>query len=436
MFFFYKILFPLSFLDNFLTKNESLKNREFVHYLSIRFGLIFALSLQFTVITYWIYQITGHSKVALAMVGLAEVIPVVGSSFFAGYLVDLREKRKLMIQIIFAYILLGIGLLYLSLPVSASHMSHDLRIFLIYTIIFLGGIIRSFLGPTSFSLVGLLIPKKLYPNGVSWASMAWQLGAVLGPLVSGGIIAAYGPVEGMAVVVVIELLLLIPAFSIKPKPILKKEREPVLQSIGEGLRFVFKTPTLLGAQLLDMFSVLFGGAIALLPAIQQELFPADGTFFSGATAFGILRSATGIGALLTLGILAFLPLKTNPGKKLFACVAGFGLCIIGFGLSANFFLSFSFILLSGMFDAVSVVIRSTILQLVTPDEMRGRVASVNSMFISSSNELGDFESGMMANWLGTVPAVVTGGCITLLIVAITFFRTPQLRNFKFEEHEH
>lgn len=425
----------MSFARTFLAKNESLKNREFLCYLSIRFGLIFALSLQFTVITYWIYQITGHSKVALAMVGLAEVIPVIGSSFFAGYLVDLREKRKLMIQIIGAYLLLGIGLLYLSTPTAAVHLTHDLRIVLIYLVIFLGGIIRSFLGPTSFSLVSLLIPKSQYPNGVSWASMAWQLGAVLGPLVSGAIIALSGPIAGMTTVVVIELLLLLPAVAIKPKPILKKEREPVLKSIGEGLRFVFKTPTLLGAQLLDMFSVLFGGAIALLPAIQQELFPADGTFFSGATAFGILRSATGIGSLLTLGILAFLPLKTNPGKKLFACVAGFGLCIIGFGLSTNFFLSFFCILLSGMFDGVSVVIRSTILQLVTPDEMRGRVASVNSMFISSSNELGDFESGMMASWLGTVPAIVTGGCITLVIVAITYFTTPQLRNFRFEEHQ-
>lgn len=427
-------LFTVSFARTFLAKNESLKNREFLYYLIIRFGLIFALSLQFTVITYWIYQITGHSKVALAMVGLAEVIPVIGSSFFAGYLVDLREKRKLMIQIISAYLFLGIGLLYLSTPMAATHLTHDLRVVLIYLVIFLGGIIRAFLGPTSFSLVSLLIPKNQYPNGVSWASMAWQLGAVLGPLISGAIIALSGPVTGMMTVVIIELLLLLPAIGIKPKPILKKEREPVLKSIGEGLRFVFKTPTLLGAQLLDMFSVLFGGAIALLPAIQQELFPADGSFFSGPTAFGILRSATGIGALLTLGILAFLPLKTNPGKKLFACVAGFGLCIIGFGLSTNFFLSFFCILLSGMFDGVSVVIRSTILQLVTPDEMRGRVASVNSMFISSSNELGDFESGMMASWLGTVPAIVTGGCITLLIVAITYFRTPQLRNFKFEEH--
>jgi len=427
-------LFSVSFARTFLAKNESLKNKEFLYYLVIRFGLIFALSLQFTVITYWIYQITGHSKVALAMVGLAEVIPVIGSSFFAGYLVDLREKRKLMIQIITAYIFLGAGLLYLSTPVAAAHLTHDLRIVLIYLVIFLGGIIRAFLGPTSFSLVSLLIPKSQYPNGVSWASMAWQLGAVLGPLISGAIIALSGPITGMTTVVIIELLLLLPAIGIKPKPILQKEREPVLKSIGEGLRFVFKTPTLLGAQLLDMFSVLFGGAIALLPAIQQELFPADGSFFSGATAFGVLRSATGIGSLLTLGILAFLPLKTNPGKKLFACVAGFGLCIIGFGLSTNFFLSFFCILLSGMFDGVSVVIRSTILQLVTPDEMRGRVASVNSMFISSSNELGDFESGMMASWLGTVPAIVTGGCITLLIVAITYFRTPQLRNFKFEEH--
>jgi MFS family permease len=424
-----------TFLSNFLAKNKALTFPEYRNYLSIRFGLIFALSLQFTVVTYWIYQITGHSKMALAYVGLAEVIPVVACSFFSGYLVDLSEKRNLMVKIILAYIALGIGLWYLSMESAASHLTHSWRVGLIYAIIFIGGIIRSFVGPTAFSLVGLLIPKKLYPNAVSWSSMAWQLGAVFGPIISGLVIASYGPATGMAVVALIELLLLIPILRISRKPIIKKEKEPVLQSIGAGLKFVFKTPALLGAQLLDMFSVLFGGAIALLPAVVEERFPLHpDIYFSGPVAFGLLRAAMGIGALLTLALLAFFPLRSKPGKKLFLCTTGFALGIIAFGLSHSLLLSFIILIATGMFDAVSVVVRGTILQLVTPDDMRGRVASVNSMFISSSNELGDFESGTMASYLGTFPAIITGGCITLLVVAITYFKTPELRKFSFKDH--
>lgn len=448
----------MSFSDRFLQKNPALANREFRNYLSIRFGLIFALAMQFAIVSYWVYHLTGQSKLALGFVGLAEVIPVVGCALFSGHIVDQREKRGMLLKVLSGYIVLGLGLLYLSTPFAMHHLGHDLRLGAIFFLIFCGGILRSFLGPTSFSLVGQLVPRSQYANATSWSSMAWQIGAVMGPLIAGTTIAVFtdalpagahaspqqlsavkanssGIIISSAIVFLIELLLLIPAFIIKPKPILKQTREPVFKSIGEGLKFVFRTPALLGAQCLDMFSVLFGGAVALLPAVQQEFFPDNGTFFSGATAFGFLRAAPGIGALLTLGLLAFIPLRTRPGQKLFACVAGFGLCIIVFGLSRNFLLSFTILILSGMFDAVSVVIRGTILQLVTPDEMRGRVASVNTMFISSSNELGDFESGVMASLLGTVQAIVLGGFLTLAVVGLTFWRAPQLRNFSFADKD-
>ncbi|HTO17102.1 MAG TPA: MFS transporter [Edaphocola sp.] len=426
----------MSTLSGFFRKNEVLLNTEFRNYFIIRFGLIFALSIQFTIIAYWIYQITDYNKMALAYVGLAEVIPVIGCSFFSGYFVDLSEKRNLMVKILLAYILLGLGLFYLSTPLALHHLGSGFRIGFIYTIIFLGGVIRSFVGPTTFSLIGLIVPKRLYPNAVSWSSMAWQLGAVIGPIFSGILIVGYGPEVGMGVVVLLEILLLIPIFRISKKPILKKEKEPIIKSIGEGLKFVFKTPVLLGAQLLDMFSVLFGGAIALLPAVVQERFPLDpNVYFSGPVAFGYLRSAMGIGALMTLVILALLPLDKRPGRKLFLCTTGFALGIICFGLSHHFWLSMGLLILTGMFDAVSVVVRGTILQLVTPDEMRGRVSSVNSMFISSSNELGDFESGVMASWLGTFPAIITGGVITLAVIGITFFKTPQLKKFSFKDYQ-
>lgn len=412
----------------FFEKNPVLKIKEFIPFLAIRFGLIFALNMQSTIIFYWVYHIT-NDKLALGFVGLAEVIPAVCFSLFAGHIVDLNEKRKMVLFCITGYIILGLCLFTLTTPTATAAVGWQNSLYLIYFFVFCGGMIRSFMGPSVFSLFGLVIPRNLYANGTSWSSLAMQTGSVLGPLCAGLMIALNGIVTGMFVVIIIEVLLLIPILSIKRKPIMKKEKEPVLQSLSQGIRFVVKTPALLGAQLLDMFSVLFGGAVALLPVFQKEILHVD------EVGFGLLRSAPGIGALATLGLLAFLPLRTYPGRKLFIAVTGFAICIIIFGLSTNFILSFAMLLLSGMFDAVSVVIRSTILQLVTPDHMRGRVASVNTMFVSSSNELGDFESGVMAHWLGTVRAVVTGGCITLGVIAVTFFSAPQLRKFKFEDEE-
>ncbi len=413
----------------FFGKNPVLKLKEFQSFLSIRFGLIFALNMQITIIYYWVYHIT-NDKLSLGFVGLAEVIPAVGCSLFAGHFVDLNEKRKMVLFCITGYILLAVSLFTLTTPFSLNELGVNTTLYCIYFLVFCGGVIRSFMGPSVFSLFGLIVPRKYFPSATSWSSMAWQTGSMLGPLAAGLAIALDGILAGMFSVVVILLLLLIPMLSIKTKPILKQEKEPVLKSLSQGIRFVLKTPALLGAQLLDMFSVLFGGAVALLPVYQKEILHVD------EVGFGLLRSAPGVGAMLTLAILAFLPLKTYPGRKLFIAVTGFALCIIGFGLSTNFILSFAFLLLSGMFDAVSVVVRSTILQLVTPDHMRGRVASVNTIFISSSNELGDFESGVMAHWLGTVRAVVTGGCLTLGVIAITFFSAPQLRRFGFDDEEH
>lgn len=407
----------------FFEKNPSLAIKEFRSFLCVRFGVIFALNMQSTIIYYWVYHIT-NDKLSLGLVGLAEVIPAVCFSLFSGHIVDLNEKRKMLLLCLAGYIVLGLGLAALTLP-AASALTVNSTLHCIYFLVFLGGIIRAFYGPSGFSMSGLVVPRELYPNATSWSSMAWQLGAVIGPLVGGFLIAWSGISAGMFAVLGIEVALLFPLCAIAPKPVQKKEKEPVLRSLTEGVRFVWNTPVLLGAQCLDMFSVLFGGAVALLPVFQKEILMVD------ETGFGVLRAAPGMGALCTMALLAFLPLKTNPGRKLFVCVTGFALSIIIFGLSKNFLLSFFMLLLSGMFDAVSVVIRGTILQLVTPDNMRGRVSAVNTIFISSSNELGDFESGVMAHWLGAVRAVVTGGCITLGVIGITFFSAPQLRNFSF-----
>ena len=411
--------------SGFFYKNPALKIKEFQAFLTTRFGLIFALNMQSTILYYWVYSLT-DSKLSLGFVGLAEVIPAIGCSLFAGHFVDQSEKRKMIVRCISGYLITAICLFAIALPFVQKSLSVSVLVGLIYFFVFLGGILRSFFGPSMFSLFGLVVPREHYPNATSWSSMSWQMGSVLGPLAAGVFIASLGIKAGLLAVIVFVLLIYIPIFKITVKPILKPEKEPVLKSIKEGLKFVMNTPTLLAAQCLDMFSVFFGSAVALLPVYQKEILHVN------EIGFGILRSAPGIGALITLGLLAFIPLKTNPGKKLFLCVTGFALSIIVFGISTNFYLSFAMLLLSGMLDAVSVVIRSTILQLVTPDAMRGRVSAVNTIFISSSNEFGDFESGVMANWLGTVRAVVVGGCLTLGVVAFTFVKVPQLRQFTFD----
>lgn len=418
----------MSFFSSLKNKNPALQSLEFRYYLVLRFALIFALNMQSTTIYFWVYQIT-EDKLKLGLVGLAEVVPAVLCSLFSGHFVDLNEKKKLITICAGSYLAIGILLFFLTTQKASTHLGFHVVLGLIYTLVFLGGIIRSFYGPSAFSLMAMIVPRKDYANATSWSSMAFQIGAVLGPLLSGIMIAWKGVESSMIVVVIMEIIPLLAILKIAPKPIFKQKKEPMMQSLSEGIRFVFKTPALLGALCLDLFSVLFGGAVALLPVYQKEILHVSDV------GFGVLRSAPGIGALLTLGLITFMPLRNKPGYKLFGCVAGFGLSIIIFGLSTNFLLSCTALVMSGMFDAVSVVIRGTILQLVTPDEMRGRVAAVNTMFISSSNELGDFESGLMAHWLGTVRAVVAGGCITLTVVAVTFWRAPQLRRFSFRKYE-
>lgn len=410
----------------FFAKNPSLQIKEFQRYLLLRVGIIFALNMQITIIYFWVYELT-NDKLSLGLVGLAEVIPAIGVSFFSGHVVDHNEKRKMVFICLGGYILLAMALFGLSLPAAHHNVSLSWLVGLIYMLVFVGGVLRSFYSPSMFALFGMVVPRVHFPNATSWSSMAWHLGAVLGPLAAGFGIAWKGITASLFAVCFLLTILLVPLFAIAAKPIVKKVKEPVLQSVTEGLRFVWRTPALLSALSLDMFCVLFGGAVALLPVYQKEI------LFVDEMGFGMLRASPGVGALLTMGLLAFLPLRTHPGRKLFFCVGGFAICIIIFGISKNFYLSLFMLLLSGMFDAVSVVIRSTILQLMTPDEMRGRVSAVNTMFVSSSNELGDFESGVMAHWLGTVRAVVTGGCITLGVVIYTYFKAPQLRNFTFED---
>jgi MFS family permease len=363
-----------------------------------------------------------------------EVIPAVSMALFAGHIVDQKEKRNLLALCIGLFSLISLGLFFLTLPSFIEGWNKNTVLYAIYALVFFGGLLRSFFGPTIFSLIALIVPKKLYPNAATWSSSTWQIASVLGPAFAGLTISWIGVHWSLCIVFGLVSVSFLTVFFIKKKPILNpKIGEPVMKSLKEGVRFVYKTKAILGALTLDMISVLFGGAVALLPVYAQDILKV------GPEGFGALRAAPAIGAFLTMLVTAYIPISRNAGMKLLAAIFGFGICIIVFGLSTVFWISIVALFFSGVTDGVSMVIRQTILQLKTPDHMRGRVASVNSMFVGSSNELGAFESGVTAKLMGTVTAVVFGGTMTLITVVTTGIVNPTLRKLDLtkdlEEHE-
>lgn len=372
-----------------------------------------------------VYQLT-KDELSLGMLGLAEVIPAVGFSLFSGHFVDLREKRNLILGCVVGYLLLSAYFVAIAFPKVQTSMGVNTTAWLIYAGVFIGGALRAFVSPATFALLGLIIPRKLYPNATTWSSTSWQLGAVIGPLLGGVMIAAVGFKYSFIIVFLFQLVSLFAVLHIPIQKVYAKEKEAVMKSLSEGLRFVFSSQVILAVLALDMFAVLFGGAVALLPVFADDILKV------GEIGYGWLRAAPGIGSIVMLFTLSFIPLKTKPGLKLLLCIAGFGITTIIFGISNSFLLSFFMLLLGGMFDAVSVVIRGTVLQLYTPDNMRGRVAAVNTMFISSSNELGALESGVTAKWMGTIPAVLFGGAMTLVVVGVTYLKAPVLKVLKLD----
>ncbi|MCB0697818.1 MAG: MFS transporter [Chitinophagaceae bacterium] len=392
----------------------------------MRIALILALNMQMTIVSYMVYQLT-KDPLSLGMIGICEVVPAIGFSFFTGHFSDQHEKRNLKMWCIAGFMATSLIYLGLSLQSFQDIAGVKATVWFMYAVVFANGAIRAFASPANFSLMGLLVPRKHYANASTWSSTAWQTGAVLGPLLGGAIMAIADYTISYALVFVIQLLSLLAILTIPRKPLTHKPNTPMLQSLKEGLTFVFRTQVILAALALDMFAVLFGGAVALLPVYATDILQV------GEVGFGWLRAAPGIGSIISLLILSVIPLNKNAGKKLLLALIGFGVSIIIFGISTNFFLSFSMLLLSGMLDAVSVVIRWTILQLYTPDAMRGRVAAVNTMFISSSNELGAAESGFTARLMGTVTAVVFGGCMTIGVVIFTWLKAPKLRQLQLND---
>ena len=413
-----------------MAKNDpyaALRIREFNIFLLLRFIMVFSWSMQFIVIEWEVYSLT-KSALSLGIVGLMEVVPAILMALFAGHFVDQNEKKGLLFKCIIGFLVISLGLFLLTWEPFRGNLSAKTILYSIYFLVFLGGIVRAFLGPTIFSLLSLIVPKNLYSNAATWSSSVWQISSVLGPAVAGFSITIIGVSGSMLTVLVCSFLALITLSQISKKPILNpKIGEPIMQSLKEGVKFVYNNKTILGAISLDMVAVLFGGAVALLPIYAQDILKV------GPEGFGVLRAAPALGAFITMFISAYVPLNKNAGIKLLFSIFAFGICIIVFGISTLFWLSVIALFLSGVVDGISVVIRQTILQLKTPDHMRGRVAAVNSIFVGSSNELGAFESGLTAKLMGTVTSVVFGGTMTLIIVVFTGFASPTFRKLDLQK---
>nr|WP_067053468.1 MFS transporter [Mucilaginibacter sp. L294] len=414
---------PIPKIDSF----AALRYKDFRSYIGMRFFFTFAYQMQTVVLGFYIYQLT-HSKIALAFIGLSEAIPAVGIALYGGYIADKYEKRK-MLLIIFVGVFLSSLVMFVTTLTNVAAQIHTTGILaIIYAMIACNGLARAFYGPATFTIYAQSIPKELYPNGSTWSSSSWQVASILGPLTGGAIYAfashiipgLTGITATFGLTLLFMLVSLVLVYMLREYPPVFIPKENIWISLKEGLNFVFTNKIMFYAMSLDLFSVFFGGVVALLPVFALDILKV------GAEGLGIMRMASSLGAALTMLVMIRFSPMNKPWRNLLIAVTGFGVSIIGFGLSNIFYLSLLFLFLQGAFDSVSVIIRGTIMQLLTPDHMRGRVSAVNSMFIGSSNEIGDFESGMAAKFLGTIPAVIFGGTMTLMIVSITWLKTKKL----------
>ena len=403
----------------------ALKISEFRNLMIGRFLFIMGLRMMGTLVGWWIYELT-NEPFAIGLIGLAEVIPAVSLALYAGHVIDISEKRKLILKGVALYWVCAIALLVLSSNIGTGAFSNLQIAIGIYFVIFCTGIIRSFTGPSFGTLVGEIMPKDLLQNATTWSQGIWLSASVLGHAMVGFFIAGFGNTGSLWIVIGMVSIGFVFISKIKPKPPHKQETEQkTLESVKEGIRFVVQTKEVLGALSLDLFAVLFGGAVAMIPVFAKDILKV------GPIGFGWLNAAADIGAILIIFIITIFPVHQQQGKKLLLAVGGFGVCIIVFALSTNFWISFAALLMSGILDGFSMIFRGTIVQLKTPDHMRGRVMSVNSMFINSSNELGQFESGLAARAMGVVPSVVFGGVMTLIVVTTTWFKAPSLRKIEY-----
>ena len=404
----------------------ALRYREFRSYLGMRFFFTFAYQMQAVIIGFHIYYLT-KDPLALGLIGLCEAIPAISIALYGGYVADKTEKRGLLLKIFTGVFLCSLVMLIVTTKQMHTYVPTSYIVPIMYCMIFGIGIARGFFSPATFSLMAQIVPKKLYPNSSTWNSSSWQMASILGPAAGGLIYGFYGITVTYIIIITFIAIALVCIFFLKPHPPTFIPKESIVKSLTEGVQFVFKSKMMLGAMSLDLFSVFFGGAVALLPVFANDILKV------GSEGLGFMRAAASAGAVITmLAMTRFSPMN-KPWRNLLIAVTGFGTSIICYGLSKNFYLTLVFLFIEGAFDSVSVIIRSTIMQLLTPDEMRGRVSAVNSMFIGSSNEIGAFESGLTAKLMRTVPAVVFGGSMTILIAGITYLKTKGLIKLSLQE---
>jgi MFS family permease len=403
---------------------EVMHIRNFRLFMAYRFLMTSATLMQSVVVGWLLYDIT-KSVLSLGMIGLTEVIPQVSIALFAGHFVDIWDRKRIIFYTTFLLLLGSLILAVYSLPSYDFHQL--LGVWPIYLTIFLTGLSRGILMPANTALLGQLVPRRLLTGAATWSSTTWQVGAVTGPALGGLVYGFFGVLPALSLVFFIYLtctLLLLFIKSPGKMVIPEGSTEGIFARMKEGIHYVFNNQILLGAFTLDMFAVLFGGAVAMLPVFASDILKV------GPEGLGVLRACPAIGAIVMSIVLTFNPPVKNSGKLLLYSIFGFGISMIVFALSKNFYLSAFVLFLSGVFDDVSVVIRASILQIFTSDEMKGRVAAVNSIFIGSSNELGAFESGVTAGLMGLVPSVIFGGAMTLLVVTFAAVKSPTLRNLK------
>lgn len=410
----------------------ALRLPEFRRLVSARVLFTIASQIQGVVVGWQIYELT-NNPLALGLIGLAEAIPSITVSLYAGHVADSVPRKRIIAPAMVVLFLCSLSLFLLTRPTGLALFAHrralalPLYVLMLYVVLFVSGIARGFLGPAVFSFMPQLLPdRQLLANAVTWNSTSWQAAAVVGPAIGGLLFAQQGKsvAYGVDAVLMFSALLLFLSIAGRALPLREGAKLALGESVLSGVRFIFGNQIVLAALSLDLFAVLFGGAVALLPIFAKDI------LHTGPDGLGYLRAAPAVGSVLMAVLLTYFPMRRRAGRKLLWAVAGFGLATIGFALSTSLVLSLFLLFLTGVFDSVSVIVRSTLIHTYTPEYMKGRVSAVNNIFIGSSNEIGAFESGAVARLMGTVTSVVFGGLMTLVVVAVTAWKADKLRELE------
>lgn len=408
--------------DKLATEENNLP-LEFWHFSGAKLFYTLGVRMISTIVIYQVFKLANTYMVGVA--GLTEFLPAVISAMYAGHYIDTHDKKKILSTTYIFYVLIAIGLAIVSM--SQFNLFPNNKIYCILLAVFCTGIVRSFASPAASSMIAAIVPRSQLSRAISINSSTYLFSSITGHATGGLLIAYAGISNAYFVCAMLLAFATFLAFKIKPKPPINVlVREPMLESIKHGFRFVWNSKPLLGVISLDLFAVLFGGAVAFIPEIAENV------LHVGPVGYGFLNASMDIGALVSVLLLLASPIKRKQGKKMLLAVAGFGLFIIVFGFSKIYWLSFVALALAGVCDGISVVIRGVISQLYTPDELRGRVSSINMIFINSSNELGQFESGFTSKLMGTIPAIIFGGVMSALVVVGTWVGFPSLKKIEYE----